>query len=93
MLLSNLIEDLPKNPNKWARTNVESIILNGFDVIFHCEEYNQEIEPLKENLEDHVKLIKELRQENNNLNIEIETLLIKIDHLKKKSHIQKLIKK
>lgn len=57
MRLIHLLADLPKNPNKWALTNVESISINGDDIVFNCGQ--EELEMVKSDLKDVQKSLKD----------------------------------
>ena len=61
MRLIHLLAELPENPGKWAFTNVESVSIQGENIIFNTNQ--SELERVKEDLEDTKKLLKDSEKE------------------------------
>jgi chromosome segregation ATPase len=61
MRLIHLLADLPKNPNKWTFTNVESVSIEGENIFFNTGQ--EELESVKSDLKDAEKFLKDSEKE------------------------------
>jgi multidrug resistance efflux pump len=61
MRLIHLLEDLPKTPSKWAMTNVESISIEGDDVIFNFDQ--TDLKMARDDLKNAERMLKKIEKE------------------------------